>query len=422
MDWYLLFQKDGGIFCRYSVKPILEIQRVSKLFKLQHKGLPYLSFRDRLTGIFRKHQDVEEFWALKDISFSVQRGESIAIIGRNGAGKSTLLKILSRITPPTTGKITFRGRIASLLEVGTGFHQELTGRENIYMNGSILGMRKGEIKRRFDEIVDFSGTEKFLDTPLKHYSSGMQLRLAFAVAAHLEPEILVLDEVLAVGDASFQRKCFQKMEDIKSGGRTIILVSHNMNQVKQLCQKGILLDQGKLSFEGNMHDAISAYLNNTARNTYIDVGTLARMGSHSDEFSFHTLRVLNTEADLQIREGGGINLEMEYEVYKPIQELVLGFSLTDFYGNNIIECRSTSTQRKLVGVPGRYRVRVELMPGIAPGTYNLNLGARSDKGHLEFIPSVTSLDILSSSTDLEEWNKPSAGMISVNSQWSIDKQ
>lgn len=422
MGWHLLLQKDGDILCRYSVKPILEIQQVSKLFQLQHKGLPYLSFRDRLTGMFRKRQEVEEFWALKDVSFSVQRGESIAIIGRNGAGKSTLLKILSRITPPTIGKITFRGRIASLLEVGTGFHQELTGRENIFMNGSILGMRKGEINRRFDEIVDFSGTEKFLDTALKHYSSGMQLRLAFAVAAHLEPEILVLDEVLAVGDASFQRKCFQKMEDIKSGGRTIILVSHNMNQVKQLCQKGILLDQGRLSFEGNMHDAISGYLNNTARNTYIDVGTLARVGSHSDEFCILSLRVLNTEADLQIKEGDVLSLEIEYEVYTPIQELVLGFSLTDFYGNNIIECRSTSTHKKLVGIPGRYRARVEVTPGVSPGTYNLNLGARSDKGHLEFVPSVTSLDILSSATNLEEWNRPSAGMISVNSHWRIDKQ
>ncbi len=214
------------------MKPILEVQQVSKRFQIQHQQAAYLSLRDKLSTLFQPRTSKEEFWALRDVSFTVQPGESVGIIGRNGAGKSTLLKILSRITPPSAGKIVLRGRLASLLEVGTGFHQELTGRENIFMNGSILGMKNSEIKSKFDEIVDFSGVEKFLDTPLKHYSSGMQLRLAFAVAAHLEPEILIVDEVLAVGDSKFQKKCIKKMEDVTGEGRTVLFVSHNLPSLK----------------------------------------------------------------------------------------------------------------------------------------------------------------------------------------------
>jgi lipopolysaccharide transport system ATP-binding protein len=246
------------------MKPILEIQSVSKKFRIHHEGGSYLSFRDRLSELVNfkaSRKSDEDFWALKDISFNVMPGESIGIIGKNGAGKSTLLKILSKITPPTQGKIISRGRIASLLEVGTGFHPELTGRENVYLNGSILGMRKKEINARFDEIIDFAGTEKFLDTPLKHYSSGMQLRLAFAVAAFLEPEILVIDEVLAVGDAEFQKKCLGKMEDVSKGGRTILFVSHNMSAVESLCSKSILLKNGQVTFNGYSTDAIQQYMN-----------------------------------------------------------------------------------------------------------------------------------------------------------------
>jgi len=201
----------------------------------------------------------EDFWALKDVSFEVKQGDRIGIIGRNGAGKSTLLKILSRITEPTTGSVRIRGRVASLLEVGTGFHPELTGRENIYLNGAILGMGRAEIKMKFDEIVDFADIEKFLDTPVKRYSSGMYVRLAFAVAAHLEPEILVVDEVLAVGDAQFQKKCLGKMEDVSKEGRTVLFVSHNMATISSLCQKGILLDTGKLIRMGQASDVILEY-------------------------------------------------------------------------------------------------------------------------------------------------------------------
>jgi lipopolysaccharide transport system ATP-binding protein len=243
------------------MKPILEIQNISKQFRIQHEKQAYLSIRDSITGLFnRSEKSTEDFFALRDVSFNVEPGESVGIIGKNGAGKSTLLKILSKITPPSSGKIISRGRIASLLEVGTGFHPELTGRENIFLNGSILGMKRGEIIKRYDEIVDFSGVEKFLDTPLKHYSSGMQLRLAFSVAAFLEPEILVIDEVLAVGDAEFQKKCMGKMDDVSKSGRTILFVSHNMSSLQSLCTKGIVLRNGRTEGLTTMAAAVRNYL------------------------------------------------------------------------------------------------------------------------------------------------------------------
>lgn len=250
------------------MKPIISIENVGKKYIVGTKE-PYVSLRDSLSQTFKRkeHNPKEEFWALQDVSFDVQAGESIGIIGRNGAGKSTLLKVLSQITPPTTGKVTMRGRVASLLEVGTGFHPELTGRENIYLNGAILGMSRAEIKSKFDEIVDFAGVEKFLDTPVKRYSSGMSVRLAFAVAAHLEPEILIVDEVLAVGDAEFQKKCLSKMEQVtKQDGRTILFVSHNLITVQNLCKRSVLLENGKVKKVGETHAIIDTYLNErTAR-------------------------------------------------------------------------------------------------------------------------------------------------------------
>lgn len=248
------------------MQPILEIQGVSKRFRISHEAHPYLSLRESLTGLFqRRRESLEDFWALNNVSVSVSPGESLGIIGRNGAGKSTLLKILARITPPTKGRVVGRGRVASLLEVGTGFHPELTGRENVYLNGSILGMKKREIDRQFDAIIAFAGTEKFLDTPLKHYSSGMQLRLAFAVAAFLEPEILLIDEVLAVGDAEFQRKCLGKMEDVTRNGRTVLFVSHNLAMVTRLCPNAILLDSGQVSAAGPADQVVQQYMDQAGK-------------------------------------------------------------------------------------------------------------------------------------------------------------
>jgi len=251
---------------------IISVENLGKCYRLHHQQRErYVALRDVITnkvkGLFgnRKpetgNQDSEEdFWALNDVSFTVKRGEVVGIIGRNGAGKSTLLKILSRITEPTRGRIILRGRVASLLEVGTGFHPELTGRENIFLNGAILGMTRAEIRGKFDEIVAFAEVEKFLDTPVKRYSSGMYVRLAFAVAAHLEPEILIVDEVLAVGDAQFQAKCLGKMKQVgEGGGRTVLFVSHNLSSVMNLCQEGIVLERGRLIFAGRAGQAINLY-------------------------------------------------------------------------------------------------------------------------------------------------------------------
>lgn len=245
------------------MEPILRIQNVSKVFAISKERKPYLSLGEKIVSALKFESNKStSFLALDNVSFDVFPGDTIGLIGKNGAGKSTLLKILSRITPPSNGEILSSGRIASLLEVGTGFHPELSGRDNIFLNGSILGMKKKEILSKFDEIVDFSGVERFLDTPLKRYSSGMQLRLAFAVAAFLEPEILIIDEVLAVGDMEFQKKCLQKMENVSRSGRTIIFVSHNMAAVRKLCSKGVLLDQGKVKHIGTINEVIDRYTEN----------------------------------------------------------------------------------------------------------------------------------------------------------------
>jgi lipopolysaccharide transport system ATP-binding protein len=260
---------------------IIKVEALGKKYIIAHeRSGGYTALRDVLTSkakeLIKKKNELparEEFWALKDVAFEIKKGEAVGIIGRNGAGKSTLLKVLSRITEPSTGRIELNGRVASLLEVGTGFHPELTGRENVFLNGAILGMTRAEIRKKFDEIVDFSGVEKFLDTPVKRYSSGMYVRLAFAVAAHLEPEILVIDEVLAVGDAEFQKKCLGKMQDVSNqDGRTVLFVSHNMAAVKSLCTKGIVLQNGKVAFEGNQIDAVNFYQANHQTNSFFEYG------------------------------------------------------------------------------------------------------------------------------------------------------
>lgn len=240
---------------------LISVEHLGKKYTIGQQGLFHNStLIGRLTGLFKKHTPPEEFWALQDVSFSIEQGDRIGIIGRNGSGKSTLLKILSRITHMTTGKVHLKGRVSSLLEVGTGFHPELTGRENIFLNGAILGMTRRDIHLRLDEIVAFSGIEKFLDTPAKRYSSGMYVRLAFAVAAHLEPEILIVDEVLAVGDMEFQKKCLDKMRAIGKENRTVIFVSHSMQSIEKLCSKVLILDGGNKIDEGTSEQMIAAYL------------------------------------------------------------------------------------------------------------------------------------------------------------------
>ena len=309
------------------LEPVIRIENVGKRYMISHRGTGgNNTLRDAITDgvrsfgrrMFPSNRDIapktkkEEFWALQDVSLKIERGQVVGIIGRNGAGKSTLLKVLSRITEPTTGRIAIRGRVASLLEVGTGFHSELTGRENIFFNGSVLGMRKAEIKRKFDEIVTFSGVEKFLDTPVKRYSSGMYVRLAFAVAAHLDPDILIIDEVLAVGDAAFQRKCLDRIGDISSReGRTILFVSHNMASIQSLCEKAFLLDNGRLILEGTAQDVVKNYLRSTAS---MDYDSLDKRHDRSGDGSvrFTTISIEGINPEKAIYPGSSLKITLGY--------------------------------------------------------------------------------------------------------------
>lgn len=367
------------------MNPILEVKSVGKKFRIRHIAGGYLSLRERLSELLRPTGSVEDFWALKEISFDVLPGESIGIIGRNGAGKSTLLKVLSRITRPTTGKITLRGRIASLLEVGTGFHPELTGRENIFFNGSLLGMRRREIFSKFDEIVSFSGVEKFLDTPLKHYSSGMQLRLAFSVAAFLDPEILVIDEVLAVGDSEFQKKCIGKMEDVSRSGKTILFVSHNLNAVAQLCPKSILLDKGLIVKQGPTEEVITHY------NDLI--GDVARI----QDWTITKGMELKKVRFEQIRTSRFSQLKFEFEIDQEQINVLSGMALLIYNHLNervgIVDLRNAQLYQ-VSSTNRRYRVEglIEALP-LIEGTYHVGLyvasnlfqGNKYNLGHFEIV-------------------------------------
>jgi lipopolysaccharide transport system ATP-binding protein len=345
------------------MKPILEVSAISKKYRIQHLSGGYLSLRDRIADVFRGGStSSEDFWALKDISFQVERGDTVGIIGRNGAGKSTLLKILSRITPPTSGRIINRGRIASLLEVGTGFHPELTGRENISFNGSLLGMKRKEILAKFDEIVDFSGTERFLDTPLKHYSSGMQLRLAFSVAAFLEPEIMVIDEVLAVGDAEFQKKCMGKMEEVSSQqGRTILFVSHHMAAVKKLCRRAILLDNGQVEASGDSVSITDRYLQEGLKSRTERIWSAGGKGTSAIEPLRAAVYALGQTPDAPIKTSDPVVIEMDFINHLHNRSIDLTFDIFDSSGVHLTHfgmvCRADG------GLPGgKYRTR-----GMIPG-------------------------------------------------------
>jgi lipopolysaccharide transport system ATP-binding protein len=347
----------------------IRVTGLSKQYRLGGRRARYKALRDVLGGLFRPRgrskAPVETIWALRDVSFEVRKGERIGIIGRNGAGKSTLLKILSRITVPTAGRAEIHGRVGSLLEVGTGFHQELTGGENIFLNGAILGMRRREIERKFDEIVAFAGVEKFVDTPVKHYSSGMYLRLAFSVAAHLEPEILLVDEVLAVGDAAFQRKCLEKMEEVGQRGRTVLFVSHNMPAITRVCERTVLLDAGGVAADGPSHQVVGRYLSS-------DVGTTA-LRQWLDPATAPASAVTRLRSVRVCRPGGEVSeavdirkpvgIQMEYEVLVPGWVLTPSF---DFYNDEgVLIFGSIDTDREWRGKPrppGRY-VTTAWVPG-----------------------------------------------------------
>ena len=380
------------------MQPILEIQDVSKQYKLGGKRIqrtenfrellqrtasaPFRALTGRTSDGVAK-ENLHTFWALHHVSFDVKQGDVLGIIGRNGAGKSTMLKILSRITSPTSGTVTVRGRMASLLEVGTGFHPELTGRENIFLNGAILGMRKAEITRRFDEIVAFAEVEKFLDTPVKHYSSGMYVRLAFAVAAHLDPEILVGDEVLAVGDLTFQKKCLGKMSEVSRGGRTVLFVSHNMAAIENLCTRGIVLHQGEMSFDGTAKDAIQHYLNGLSVRS--GTGNVVELDDVGDRRSIVAplLRRLEflTENEQPLTEGlpigSPLKVKVSFDLPEATAKFNVGLGFNNSYGHRIFTAHSVFEpnrwEKERVGpqvlsceipsftlTPGEYSVKVWL--------------------------------------------------------------
>jgi lipopolysaccharide transport system ATP-binding protein len=303
-------------------------------------------------------ESADIIWALNDVSFKIKKGEVVGIIGKNGAGKSTLLKVLSKITEPTRGKVFIRGRISSLLEVGTGFHPELTGRENVYLNGTILGMRKEEIDRKFDEIIEFSGIKKFIDTPVKRFSSGMKVRLAFAVSAHLEPEILLIDEVLAVGDAAFQKKCLNKMQDVGQQGRTILFVSHNMTAVTRLCDRTILIDNGRIIIDGPSSEVVGEYLNSGIGSIGAREWTDLSKAPGNKMVRLRALRIMNEKGKvaetIDIRKPVGI--EMEYEVLEPDHIMIPYLRFFNDEGVRIFAAVDLDPEwRGRARMPGRYK-------------------------------------------------------------------
>ena len=339
----------------------------------------------------------DHIWALRNVSFDVKRGEVVGVIGRNGAGKSTLLKILTRITEPTEGRAEIRGRVASLLEVGTGFHPELTGRENVFLNGAVLGMTREETKRKFDEIVDFSGVEKFLDTPVKRYSSGMRVRLAFAVAAHLEPEILLIDEVLAVGDAEFQRRCIGKMRDVAHHGRTVMFVSHAMATVDQLTSQCILLKGGCIEQSGPTGDIIRQYLSDDGECSHkvMGLGAVPRDGSGLSRVLRSVVVGRNhPQGDSTLRPGDDLVIMLGLQVPEFTRDPRAGIGVEDSLGRRLFTVASQVSQSTLSLPSGKQTLicRIPCVP-LAPGRYYLTIGFHSDDGTADHLPRVAAFDV-----------------------------
>ncbi len=382
---------------------VIKVENLSKKYIIGHqKQERYTALRDvisngaknfwqNLTGDRQPSLDdvSEEFWALKDVNFEIKQGDRVGIIGRNGAGKSTLLKILSRITEPTSGKISIKGRVASLLEVGTGFHPELTGRENIYLNGAILGMDRSEIKKKFDEIVAFAEVEKFLDTPVKRYSSGMYVRLAFAVAAHLEPEILIVDEVLAVGDAAFQKKCLGKMEDVaEKEGRTVLFVSHNMAAIEKLCPLSFLIEKGSLVGNSPTNDCINQYWNSNKKTHCVD-----KYVFRNSNFDFYCMNISNEKTN-SFPCGSGIKFCFEFHQSVNIPNIDFQIAIFSTSGNRImtISSRFQSQSSFKIDKPSQIYATVEKLP-LSVGIYDISFSIYENNLFLEYWESVFSIEV-----------------------------
>jgi lipopolysaccharide transport system ATP-binding protein len=419
--------------------PIVEIRDVSKEYRLgrafQHtenlREFVSRKLKSPFGGAHKGHSAAKEerFWALQDVSFDVAEGDTVGLIGRNGAGKSTLLKVISRITDPSAGFVKLRGRMASLLEVGTGFHPELTGRENIYLNGAILGMRKTEIVSKFDEIVAFAEVEQFLDTPVKHYSSGMYVRLAFAVAAHLNPEILIVDEVLAVGDVAFQKKCLGKMNEVSRGGRTVIFVSHNMAAIENLCKRGILLERGHVTFEGTSKEAIHRYLN-TLSGAQNGLGHIIDLGGSTDRRSL-TAKLLKrmefyTEGDRPVVEGLQIGARLKVRVYfdlpSPTNSFNLGLGFNNIFGQRIFTAHSQFEPNRSTREHVGEQVFVCDIPSLTfmPGDYTLRIWLDIGNTEADLINDAARISVIESDyygTGKVPWN----GTFVLKHNWYEEK-
>jgi lipopolysaccharide transport system ATP-binding protein len=389
-------------------QPVIQVRDLGKLYRIRStERSPYSTFReDMVNGIKRfvrgdfGQSQSEDFWALKDVSFDVHQGEVVGIIGRNGAGKSTLLKILSRIVQPTTGEAIIRGRVGSLLEVGTGFHPELTGRENIFMNGAVLGMKRAEIKKQFDAIADFAEVEKFLDTPVKFYSSGMYVRLAFAVAAHLEPEILIVDEVLAVGDAAFQKKCLGKMGEVSErGGRTVLFVSHNMSAMQNLCSRVIYLEGGIIMDDGNSQKVIEQYImvSNNSKNQK----NLAKMIRNNNELGMKAkicqCYILNSRnnQDNIIKFGEPFSIVLSIIPYQEIKHASVLVRIDSLMNDAIVTTASESQDIYFDLIPQQ---TVEIKTNfkdlyLAPGQYWITIGLRQDRQGIDELCQICPLEV-----------------------------
>ncbi|MGK7903694.1 MAG: ABC transporter ATP-binding protein [Hormoscilla sp.] len=414
---------------------IIRVESLGKKYIIGHQQTRHNTLRDAMSygskNLIRKilgkntnNPAYKEFWALKDISFDVNQGEVIGIIGKNGAGKSTLLKILSRITEPTCGKISIKGRVASLLEVGTGFHGDLTGRENIFLNGAILGMGKQEISKKFDEIVAFSEVEKFIDTPVKRYSSGMYVRLAFAVAAHLEPEILIVDEVLAVGDVEFQKKCLGKMGDVaEKEGRTVLFVSHNLPSVRRLCQQGILLESGKIVYRGNANDCIDKYLSSVSLHDVAELET-DKVKRHIEDYGTD-LRIVKIKVESASEKGviwfgSPLTVRIVFQVNKPLKDVVWSFSIETLDSTRVVDCMNIqSMPPTCFSEIGVYTSKGTLDPNpLRPGTYKLLIGAGTPTKGLDWLSETIKIVIYPRAEDESSLLNTQPGLVWLKSTWT----
>ncbi len=357
----------------------VSVRGLAKAYTIAHQGERAVTLAESLLARARRpfaRAATETFWALRDVSFDIAKGDVVGIIGRNGAGKSTLLKVLSRITEPTAGRVDLYGRVGSLLEVGTGFHPELTGRENVYLNGAILGMTKAEIRRQFDAIVDFAGVEQFLDTPVKRYSSGMYVRLAFAVAAHLETEILIVDEVLAVGDAEFQRKCMGKMKDVSSAGRTVVFVSHNMNAILSLCTKALLLIGGRLESAGSVDDVVAKYLSAIVSTPTFDLATHAGRDKGCKAI-IKQLTILDAKDNpcFAVRPQEQLSIILDVASPSPIHQPRLSLGINNSRGERLFAVATFLSPTELGPTRGPASAKVTFsLPALVPGQYTLDVG------------------------------------------------